>query len=168
CRLAVLILFALATGATLWLARPSPADNPNTAQLGKKIDNLQFTDADGKTLSLHDLKGKKAIVLVFLSFDCPISRSYAQPLADMAKEFAANGVAFIGLTVNQDETPAEVAKHAKEFNLTFPVVLDRKLAAADAVKAEITPEAFVLDGDFVLRYRGRIDNSYYARLKKNQ
>src|SRR2546430_5350171 len=32
----------------------------------------------------------------------------------------------------------------------------------------VTPEAFVLDGGFVLRYRGRIDNAYFERLKKNQ
>ena len=45
---------------------------------------------------------------------------------------------------------------------------DRDFAAANALKADVTPEAFVLDRNFVLRYRGRIDNAYYARLKKNQ
>src|SRR5206468_663847 len=94
-RFVVLSLFALAAAATLWLVRPSSADNPNTAQLGKKIANFQLTDADGKTVSLYDLKAKKAIVLVFLSFDCPVSRSYGQPLADMAKEFAGQDVAFV-------------------------------------------------------------------------
>ena len=74
-RFLVLSLFIAATAATVWLARPSTADGPSTAQLGKKIDNLQFTDADGKALSLYDLKDKKAIVLVFLSFDCPVSQS---------------------------------------------------------------------------------------------
>ena len=86
----------------------------------------------GKTTHLYDLKNKKAIVLVFLSFDCPISTSYSQPLADMANDLSKQGVAFVGLTVNQDETPAEVAKHAKEFSLPFLVVLDKKFAAADA------------------------------------
>src|SRR5437773_10387385 len=113
-RLLVLSLF-VAAAAMVWLVRPSTADGPSTAQLGKKIDNLQFTDADGKALSLYDLKDKKAIVLVFLSFDCPVSQSYSQPLADMAKAFDKLGVAFLGLTVNQDETLADVAKHAKEF-----------------------------------------------------
>ena len=44
---------------------------------------------------------------------------------------------------------------------------DVRFQAADVLKAETTPEAFVLDGGFVLRYRGRIDNGYYARLRKN-
>ena len=38
---------------------------------------------------------------------------------------------------------------------------------ADALKAATTPEAFVLDHNSVLRYRGRIDNAYSARLKKS-
>jgi peroxiredoxin len=153
---------------SLFAAAPARAERePSTAYLGKKIANLRFQDENGKTQSLYDLKAKKAIVLVFFSFDCPVSNSYTQPLADMAKEFGKHRVAFIGLTTNEDETPARVAKQARHFNLPFPVYLDGKMTAADALKAEITPECFVLDGDYVLRYRGRIDNSYSDRLKKH-
>jgi peroxiredoxin len=171
-RLAAVALIVAAAALTAAGQQPpsaggSKTEMPNKALVGQKIANISFTGADGKTFALHDFKGKKAVVLVFLSFDCPVSTSYSQPLADIAGEYQKQGCAFVGLTTNQDETAAEVAKHAKEFNVAFPVILDRKFAAADAVKAEITPEVFVLDGDFVLRYRGRIDNGYYARLKKN-
>jgi peroxiredoxin len=165
CRLIVLTLFLSAVAANLWLARPAPADNPSTAQLGKKIDNVAFADEAGKTVKLHDLKGKKATVVVFLSFDCPVSTSYSQVLADMVAEFGKEGVSFVGLTVNQDESRTTVAKQAKHWKLSFPVFLDKDYVAVDALKAEFTPEVFVLDGNHVLRYRGRIDNSYYARLK---
>src|SRR5262249_31317430 len=49
----------------------------------------------------------------------------------------------------------------------FPVYKDDKRAAVNALGATTTPEVFVLDRDFVLRYRGRIDDAYSARLKKN-
>src|SRR5262245_45610614 len=140
---------------------------PSKANLGKKIANLSFTDAAGKSVSLYDVKDKKAVVVVFLSFECPVSSSYAQPLADMANEYGKHGIAFLGLTTNADESDADVAKHAKDYKLPFPVYCDRKLAAAEALKADVTPECFVLDGDFNLRYRGRIDNAYSERLKKH-
>lgn len=153
------------------LAIPLPAASGdkevNTANLGKKIPNLTFKDENGKTHSLYELKDKKAIVLVFLSFECPVSNSYSQPLANMAKEYGKYGVSFIGLTVNLDDSPAQVAKQARDFAIPFPVYRDDKLVAADALKADITPECFVLDGDYVLRYRGRIDDSYSERLKKH-
>ena len=51
--------------------------------------------------------------------------------------------------------------------MTATTLKTAKLAAADALKATTTPEAFVLDHNFVLRYRGRIDNAYSSRLKRN-
>lgn len=162
--ISVILLCGIVAGLAV---QPARADKePSTANLGKKIGNVSFTDEQGGAHALHDLKNKKAIVIVFLSFECPVSNSYSQPLADMAKEFGKHGVAFLGLTV-QDETAAQVAKHARDFNIPFPVYKDDKLAAADALKAGVTPECFVLDGNFVLSYRGRIDNAYSERLKKH-
>lgn len=141
---------------------------PSRAMLGKTIPNLTFETASGKKISLDDFRDKKALVIVFFSFDCPVSNSYAQPLAKMYKEYAKRGVMLIGLTTYQEQSANDVAKLAKEFKLPFPVVVDRGFKAADALKAGHTPEAFVLDSQHVLRYRGRIDDTYYARLKRNQ
>ncbi len=169
-RVLALTVLVAACAAGLWLARPHPsaADEVVTTRLGEKIANLAFTDAAGKTVHLHDLKDKKAIVIVFLSFECPVSKNYMQPLTDLAAEMEKKGVAVLGLTVNQDETAAEVARQAAEYRVSFPVYLDRKFAAAEALAAKHTPEVFVLDGGYVLRYRGRIDDGYYARLKQNR
>ncbi len=157
---------ALMLAVALLTAGALRADDGSNAKLNKKIDNLTFKDAAGKTTALHDIKDKKAVVVVFLSFECPVSNSYAPLLADMSRKYAASGVAFVGLGVN-DETPAEIAKRAREFKLDFPLYKDEGFVAANALQAEMTPEAFVLDHNFVLRYRGRIDDGYYVRLKKN-
>src|SRR5437660_646770 len=159
---------AAATIAALVCLNIASADPvPSKANLGKKIANVGFTDAAGKTFSLYDLRDKKAVVVVFLSFECPVSNSYAQPLADMANEYAKHGIAFLGLTTNNDETDADIARHVRDYKLPFPVYCDRKLAAAEAFKADVTPEGFVLDGDFNLRHRGRIDNADSERPKKH-
>jgi peroxiredoxin len=160
--------FACATTAVLVLAACwSAADPaPPTDRLNKKIDNVTLTATDGKPAQLHDLADRKAVVLVFLSFDCPVSNHYATTLAELHAVYSGKGVAFVGVVAG-DEPPAEVAKKAAEFKLPFPVHADPKLAAVDALKATTTPEAFVLDHNLVLRYRGRIDNAFAARLRKN-
>jgi peroxiredoxin len=140
---------------------------PSRAMLGQKVPNLTFKTAAGKTLSLYDVSKPRAVVLVFLSFDCPVSTSYSKSLADIHRRLSPHGVHMIGLTTNEDQTPQEVARLAKSYDLPFQVIIDQDLKAADALKANITPEVFVLDSDLVLRYRGRIDNGYYARLKRN-
>src|SRR5215471_8492609 len=47
-----------------------------------KILNLTFQNAAGKPASLYDFRGKKALVVVVLNFDCPNSTGYAPTLAE--------------------------------------------------------------------------------------
>lgn len=154
---ALVVLFAVNTAA---------ADDPQTAKLNKKIDGVQVTDHEGRTIPLDSHRGKTATVVVFLWFDCPVSNSYAPVLAELSKAYSPRGVHFVGI-VPTDDPPAAVAKQVAEFKIPFPVFTDPSLAAADAFKADTVPQAFVLDHNAVLRYRGRIDDGYLARLKKN-
>lgn len=136
-------------------------------KLNKKIDNITLHDAAGKPRSLYDLKDKKAIVVVFLSFDCPVSTSYSSILSELAKSYRDKQVAFVAVNSSDDGDAAHIAKRATDYKLPFSIFKDEHFRAADAFKAQAVPSAFVLDRNFVLRYRGRIDNGYYARLKKN-
>src|SRR5215831_8020360 len=112
------------------------AQEPSKAKLGEKMPNLTFKDDKGKTYRLYELENQKAIVLAFLSFECPVAKSYMTPLSEIAKEFSKAGVTVWSLTTNDDDTPAQIAKSAKEFDLAFPVFKDERLRAADALKAE--------------------------------
>ena len=154
--------------ALAMLSRPMFAEDLAAAKLGQKIADIHFSDAAGKKIALYDNSGKTAVVVVFLSFECPVSNSYSPVLAEMAKQYADQKVAFLGVCCTESETAESVAKQAEEFNLGFPVYRDADKTAVAALKATATPEAFVLDHNFVLRYRGRIDDGYAARLKKNQ
>ena len=148
--LAALLALGLASAA---LAAEKPGSVPLAAPDGK-----------GTTLDAH--AGKSATVVVFVSFECPVARSYLVPLNEFARANAEKGVRVV-LVCPSDDKPASVAKSAAEFKLTIPVLIDSKKELAAALKAEITPEAFVLDAKGEVFYRGRIDDGYSARLKKN-
>src|SRR4051794_17393810 len=86
-------LLMVPVAAALLGAGVSRADGgPSTARLGKSIENVTLRDAAGTTWALHDQKDRKAVVVVFLSFECPVSTSYAQPLADMATAYGKQGI----------------------------------------------------------------------------
>src|SRR5689334_17067259 len=87
---------------------------PDVTKLNTRVD-VPIRDAAGKPVRLPEAK---ATLLVFLSFECPVSTSYSAPLADLAKEYAAKGVTFVGLCPC-DVAAAEVEKQAKEFRLGF-------------------------------------------------
>src|SRR5580658_2622726 len=98
----------------------------STANVGKKIADFTLHDDAGKAFSLYDVKDKKAIVIVFLSFECSVSKDYNDILSGLHKQYDKQ-VAFIGLTTNADDSAAEVAKQAREFKISFPVFKDEKL-----------------------------------------
>lgn len=133
----------------------------------KPVPNFTLADAAGKPRALLDLKGKKAVVAVFLSFECPVSNSYSTELAELYAKYSPKDVAFVGFNSSDDVDAAAVAKHAAEHKLPFSVLKDVGHKAADAFHAELAPEVFVLDASLVVQYRGRIDNAWSARLKKN-
>jgi peroxiredoxin len=113
------------------------------------------------------LKGHPAVVIAFLSFDCPICASYARPLTELAKTYESKGVLFVGISETDDTDPIQAARSARELGISFAVYQDDQGRAADALSARTTPEIFVLDRQMVLRYRGRIDNAYASRTRRN-
>src|SRR5882724_8814581 len=96
--LAIALVFPLCAAAQ---------SEPSKAKLGEKMPNLTFKDQKGKTHRLYELENHKAIAIVFLSFECPVSNSYMAPLNEMADEFGKFGVTFWGLTTNDDDTPEQ-------------------------------------------------------------
>src|SRR5262249_3746269 len=75
-------------------------------------------------------------------------------------EFAKQEVKFLAVNSNSHDAAERVAGHAKEHQIPFPVLLDPDHKAADALQAERTPEAFLLDGRERGHYRGRIDDQF--------
>ncbi|HJZ57153.1 MAG TPA: redoxin family protein [Gemmataceae bacterium] len=138
----------------------------NLSSAPPKSNAVTLATLDGKPTTLDAVKGKTATVVVFVSFECPVSASYVAPLGELAKEYAEKGVAVIGVCPTDDPVDA-VKKAADGFRPAFPVLLDPKKELAASLKAEVTPEVFVLDASGEVRYRGRIDDRYAARTKPN-
>ena len=131
----LLIGCALIAMTDLTLAQGTPDKTPKTPAdkgVGRRIDNFKFTSLDGGNFALHDFKNKKAIVVFFLTFDCPVSNSYLAELSEMARSH--KDTVFLGVCVSTDD-PAQLKKQVDEFQVSFPVVQDAKLKAAGIFQA---------------------------------
>src|SRR5262249_14181931 len=127
----------------------------------------EFTLADlnGKTHSLKDYRGK-TVVVSFISARCPISNAYKDRIRAFADEYAKRDVAFLAINSSADESANEIREHAGKNNFAFTILKDEGNVVADAYAAERTPKVYVIDGEGVLRYQGRIDNSQNPRMVK--
>ncbi len=145
-----LALFAAAAGPLL-------ADGP---AIGAAAPAFSLTAIDGKPFSLADAeKSNAAVVLVFVSTQCPYSNAYNDRMRDIAAAYAKKGILFVGINSNSTETVQDAVDHAKKHGHTFTILKDPGNKVADLYDARRTPEAFVIDKSGKLVYHGRIDEN---------
>jgi hypothetical protein len=158
----------LVAGTTL-AANSLAGEKAEATALGEKVPNTHsLRDLRGNRRALHDFKGNQAIVLAFLGTECPIANVYVPRLIRMEKEYRPKKVLFLAVYPNEYEDLDQVAGHAYDRDIPFPVLKDFRQRFADAVGITRTPAVAVLDGDLTLRYRGRIDDQYGASFRKKE
>src|SRR5262245_60180388 len=112
------------------------------APLGTRLADFTLTrPSDRRPWSLStEPQHAKAVVILFLGTQCPVSNAYVPTLVALYKMYASQGVVFVGVNSNrQDDGPA-IARHAQEFAIPFPVLQDADLAVADRLQARRLPE----------------------------
>ncbi|PWU01351.1 MAG: hypothetical protein C5B51_22825 [Terriglobia bacterium] len=119
---------------------------------------LSLTDTTGRAHTPGEWAAKRAIVLVFVSTDCPLSNHYVPELNRIASSYGPRGVAIYAVQGDATVSDAEVRRHAKEFAYGFPYLFDPAESLASFTGATVTPQAAVLSPRGELLYLGRIDN----------
>ena len=145
---------------SLFMASTANAQGP---KIGSAVENFTLTDINGKSQSLDSLKGKNGAVVVFLSAQCPVVRGYHQRINQIAADYEAKGINFIGVNSNVSESLEWIRSNAAEYQYKFPVLIDKGNVLADKLGATVTPEAYYLDAKNTLLYHGAIDNDRSGR-----
>ncbi len=142
-----ILVFGMSTGA-------------DTVKMDKEVPDFTLKDAMDKE---HSLKGlshdKKGIVVMFVSTQCPVSNEYNERILALHSDYKDQGVQFVGINSNRNESVEEIAEHNKANKFDFVVLKDLKNKIADKFGARRTPEVYLLDEEQILRYRGAIDNN---------
>jgi peroxiredoxin len=127
-----------------------------------QIKNFNLTDYNGKEHSLSDYKNSKAIVIMFIATECPVSNAYNSRMEDLFKQYNPKNISFLGINSNKAESVEMIEEHAVENGLTFTILKDKDNVVADEFEASFTPEVYVLNSEYDILYHGRIDNSKNA------
>jgi peroxiredoxin len=148
------------------IALASPEIKP--VAVGAKVADFTLRDYRGGERSLVEIADQKPVVIAFVGTECPVAKLYATRLVDLAKEYEPKGVHFLAINSNQQDSLTDITRFAKEHKIAFPILKDVKNVVADQFGAQRTPEIFVLDGERIVRYHGRVDDQYgvgYVRKK---
>ncbi len=141
------------------------AETPSTMlELGTPAPDFRLPDTDGRTVSLADLTGGKALLVMFICNHCPYVKHVQRELARLAREYQPQGVEVVAVSSNDvaqypEDGPAAMKTEKERAGYSFPYLFDETQEVARAYRAACTPDLFLFDGKRRLVYRGQLDDS---------
>jgi DsbE subfamily thiol:disulfide oxidoreductase len=148
----VLVLVAVWVVAGSSLSLPQLGAPSSAPRAGARAPDFALTTADGKTVKLSDLRGKR-VVLNFWATWCPPCRAETPDLDRIAHDLRDQGVEVVA--VDQLESPDKVASFLSEVGIgTSPSIVpvfDSEGTVAESYRVTALPSTFLIDGDGVIR-----------------
>ena len=155
-KLLILTFTAICTGALCAAEAP---------KVGAPAPNFSLPDADGKTHSLGDFKGKY-VVLEWFNPGCPFVQKHytSDNMQQLQKQFTGKDV--VWLTIDSSApgaqgylTPEEAKKQMSDWKMnSTALLLDPNGKVGHEYRATNTPHMFVVDPEGKLIYEGAIDS----------
>lgn len=137
----------------------------NMMPLGTPAPDFALPDTvSGRTMSLADVRGDAATVVMFICNHCPYVKHVNPELVRLANDYRDRGVGFVAISANDvdnypDDSPDKMKQVAAEQGYPFPYLYDETQTVAKAYDAACTPDFFVFDGNLKCAYRGQLDES---------
>lgn len=122
------------------------------------MDHLVFEDLDGERTVLGIMEGAKATLYITLDPECPMTLGYV-PLLDSLQSALPAGLAMVGFYPAPFMVRDSAAAFARKSGLSFPQIMDPACELSGALRARVTPEAFLVAMGGKVLYRGALDDS---------
>ena len=127
--------------------------------------DIQFTDIDGKQISLTQYQSHPLLV-VFWATDCPGCIKEIPELIALNEEFKSQGFSILAIAMAHDK-PAHIQSLRVQRQLPYTIVWDSDSTIAQAFNnVRVTPTHFLIspDGKIVMRKIGELN---MEQLRKN-
>ena len=133
-------------------------------KVGDSAPQFYLKGIDGKTCSLDNYRGKKALLVVFMCNHCPYARAKFAAMKALSEDYGSSGVDVVGINSNNnpefpDDSFDNMVKTAKEEEFNFDYLFDETQQTAKDYGAVCTPDPFLFDGSLKLFYHGRFDDA---------
>lgn len=122
------------------------------------VPQFGIRDTEGVFHTSVEWSGAKAILLFFVTSDCPIANSYVPEMNRIQAYYEPRGVRSYAVEADTSVPPSVAAAYAKDYHYGFPLLLDAHQSLVRLAGATVTPQAVVMTPEGRVVYRGRIDN----------
>jgi mono/diheme cytochrome c family protein/peroxiredoxin len=126
---------------------------------GERVDNFRLLDQNGASHELYYHSDAKAVVLMAHGNGCDIVRNTLPALKELREQYRAQGVEFLLIDSNLQDSRDAIAQEAAEFGIDFPILVDETQLIGESLGVMRTADVFVVDPKtWKLMYRGPVDD----------
>jgi peroxiredoxin len=139
-----MLLLILASGILL-TGCSTPVEAP---EIGKAAPGFRLTDIDGQSISLSDFRGEPVLLNFWATWcgPCRMEMPYIQEVYDERSE-----PGLVILAINIGESLTTVEEFMRDYNLSFPVLLDLEGNVAEKYNIRGIPTTYFIDSDGIIR-----------------
>ena len=128
---------------------------------GKKAENFKLKSINNKVITLNDIKGEKATLIMFICNHCPYVKAIIKDLAKDCNELRNDGISSVAIMSNDTKNYPEdsfdnmmIFAESNNFrNINY--LFDETQEIAKKYGAVCTPDFFGFNRKLELQYRGR-------------
>lgn len=113
-------------------------------------------------------EGQKAVVLIFIDPECPVSVYYASKMNALAELADSLNISYYGLFSSPYLDMDKAASFIRDYRIEFGVLMDAKGQVAKALGPEVVPEVYIINAENRLIYKGAINNEFAALGKRRE
>ena len=128
---------------------------------GKKAEDFKLKSINNKVVTLNDIRGEKATLVMFICNHCPYVKAIIKDLVKDCNELRNDGINSVAIMSNDTKNYPEdsfdnMIKFADDNNFgTINYLFDETQEIAKKYGAVCTPDFFGYNKNLELQYRGR-------------
>jgi len=127
---------------------------------GEKAKNFDLLSTENEKISLKDISGKNATLIMFICNHCPYVKAVIKDIVKDVQELESLGVKTVAIMSNDvknypDDSFENMIGFSKIHNFSFPYIIDETQNIAKLYGAVCTPDFFGYNMNLELQYRGR-------------
>jgi peroxiredoxin/outer membrane lipoprotein-sorting protein len=123
-----------------------------SALKGQPAPEFALKDLQGNEVRLADYKGKIVVLNVFAHWCGPCRKEAPELEKDLWQAYRERDVVVLGVATWAQDNPTKRAEEfAREFKLTFPVLVDAENKVAEMYRVRGVPTTFIIDREGIVR-----------------
>ncbi len=127
-----------------------PVGRPQVA-LGRPAPDFTLPNLSGEVVHLSDYRGRVVFLNIWASW-CNPCRTEMPSMEKLYQTLKGEDFEILAVSIDASGAKA-VAPFAKEFKLTFPILLDVKGSVADLYGTTGVPETFIIDKNGIIVHK---------------